>query len=95
MSILNLLTEISSPLYPEVIIAVASPDYDEETVYVLNPSSPATVSEMEENESWDEITFYMSSNEVGFNSITRFVTCLAISNKFALMLEKCTNANFT
>lgn len=95
MSTLNLSTGIGSPLYPEGIIAVAYPDYDEETVYVLNPSSPATVSEMEENESWDEITFYMSRDEVGLNSITRPVTCLAISNESALMLAKCTNGNYT
>ena len=95
MSTLELSTEIGSPLYPEGIIAVASPDYDEETMYVLNPSSPVTLSEMEENESWDEITFYMSGDEVGLNSITRPVTCLAISNEFALMLEKCTNGNYT
>lgn len=94
ISTLNLLTGIGSPLYPEGIIAMASPDYDEETVYVLNPSSPAMVSEMEENESWDEIIFYMRSDKVGLNSITRPVTCLAISNKFALMLEKCTNGNY-
>lgn len=99
MSTLKLSTEIGSPLYPEGIIAVASPDYDEETLYVLNPSSstsPGTVSEKkEENESWQhEITFYMAHDEPGRNSFTRPVTCLAIYNEFALMLEKCTNGNY-
>lgn len=94
MSTLKLSTEIGSPLYPEGIIAVASPDYDEETVYVLKPSSPDTVSAMKENESWDEITFYMSRDEPGLNLFTRPVTCLAIYNEFALMLEKCPNGNY-
>lgn len=72
--------------------------YDEEILYVLNPSSssPGKVPEKkEENDSWQhEITFYMDRHEAGCNSLTCPVTCLAIYSEFALMLEKCTDGNY-
>lgn len=93
-STLELSTRIGSPLFPDGIIAIAYPDYDEETVYVLNPSSPGTDTDMQDDQLWDEIQFYMSRDEVGLNQVTRSVTCLVLYNKHALILEKCTNGNY-
>lgn len=94
MSMVKLSIEIGSPLYPEGIIAIAHSDYEEETVSIHHSKRPDTVSNMKENESWEEITFYMGRNEPGLNLITRPVTCLFIVDEYALMLEKRPNGNY-
>ncbi len=83
---LELSTKIGSPLYPEGIVALAEPDFSEETLYIQNLNVSAS---NDENDSWDEITFYMGRDyEPAVNSVTRPITCLVLYDNYALMLAE-------